>query len=439
MKRVYFDSNTFRYLKNNPSLLRKIIDNKNRFSFYYSLPHILDLLSDNSDKKYEDLELMETLVDDNYLVLNENGNVVHAPSLPLSLYNTLNTEIEFAQDIINAEKISLEEIFNELINKSFIPEFKKLLNQENILDKNSNISQLFISLFKNPDTYKRLRYYIIKSLNLKTKHKINIDNKSFNKKLVDTPFKTPFLNFVDNTLSYQKTVTMFEFQHFITSYILLNVLAIDNEKNKKASLKGTVNDGQHSYFSAHCDYLISDDKGLIQKSKALFKLLNIDTKIFTLMEFEKKLDSPLKIETKTLYYDALKYELDNAFIIDIKYLKKSKQTIFKPSLNHFDYFNEFLYIESLICIPHFIFYKKVNNYSFFPFLTEIEKITNKMVKIFGEDIFGRMVFKKNEEQEIITGTWNGRKWSFYEFIIHLNFNVKEFKLIYSVEKRKNYH
>jgi len=79
MVTVYFDSQIFRYLKNIEKyptskqpliqrLSKYISENREHFLYFFSHAHLLDLANDKTDKKYEDLKFMESVVDNNFLI-----------------------------------------------------------------------------------------------------------------------------------------------------------------------------------------------------------------------------------------------------------------------------------------------------------------------------------------------------------------------------------
>ena len=79
MVTVYFDSQIFRYLKNleiyhvsKQPLIRRlskyISENRKHFLYFFSHAHLLDLENDKTDKKFDDLKFMESIVENNFLI-----------------------------------------------------------------------------------------------------------------------------------------------------------------------------------------------------------------------------------------------------------------------------------------------------------------------------------------------------------------------------------
>src|SRR5690606_39762988 len=49
-------------------LSKYISENREHFLYFFSHAHLLDLANDKTDKKYEDLKFMESVVDNNFLI-----------------------------------------------------------------------------------------------------------------------------------------------------------------------------------------------------------------------------------------------------------------------------------------------------------------------------------------------------------------------------------
>lgn len=82
MKRVYLDSNIFRFLKRRENqlyskLYQDLKDCSDRLIYYYSHAHILDLERDKTNQKFEDLRFMEEFVKSNYLLLPHKEKIVN--------------------------------------------------------------------------------------------------------------------------------------------------------------------------------------------------------------------------------------------------------------------------------------------------------------------------------------------------------------------------
>ena len=121
MERIYFDKQIFSYLFKGidpvyKKFLSTLYSQKDNFLYCYSHGHVLDLKNDKTDIKYQELEFIETLVKDNYLLY-------HAIDKKTSCY--LAKPLEAFKDVNEEdEPISFSSLFDD-INLSHATEEQK--------------------------------------------------------------------------------------------------------------------------------------------------------------------------------------------------------------------------------------------------------------------------------------------------------------------------
>jgi len=126
----------------------------------------------------------------------------------------------------------------------------------------------------------------------------------------------------------------------------------------------------------------------LKKTKAMYRLLNIQTKVLHINEFIPKfkiLSNNFEPNTDT-FFDLLFNDLKNGLVISskssIQYSRQS--TIIKPNAIYLGYFNKIDRIKEDNQV--FIFLSRTtHNYSYFSFYREYEGVVNKAVKLFGLD------------------------------------------------------
>lgn len=476
MIKIYIDSDVFRLLKNNhqyDGLKNKLIAKMNNLIYFFSSAHIDDLSRDKTDKKYDDLEFMETFVGSNYLNLPYKEEYVCINKYtPIDAYNSRSSIKDNPFDVFK----NLDSLFDEdFLEKSpeakfLLDSFKNLLNSPLPLNLKSNIdkhgdeakkgleillydikdnytfsewidqvSNMYITLNQDKSAYKNLRKFSIDNLKLVEKYDIDISEIDFNEEFKDTPIQKSFIEYVDNAMSYNKSQESKEFRFFITAYNLMNILGIDEEPNKNVKFQNTITDAQHAYFAANCDFLISADKGMRHKARVLYKLLEIETIVLGPEEFEKSLwqisvDSPLSFEA---YFKTLLYDLNNSIIIQQKKLidKDRQVIIFKPSQLHFGYFNRFSLIIDSNKDNLYYFHRYVKNYSRMISYEEISAVIDKAVTIFGTDLYFREYYSEKDTEEIRKNVWKGRTWEINNtrFVIEFNSGSDEFCYIVKIK------
>lgn len=454
MTRIYLDSNIYRYLKNNDpgkyaSLLATLINIKNQLIFYYSYAHLSDLGRDKTDKKFEDLIFMEQLVDKNFLNLHSDEEIVNVQiASPKEAFNSMNfaplsealdfeqlaAEMEIHEDDtpeIKAMKKLTQSIFNMPLSALGIGNFLTDLEEDSplarmlpSLDKDATLLDLtkgMLSTFDNmnedPSVWREFRNYSLQALDSK-KFDIDINDSNFNELLKDTLLQKTFLEFVEETFTHNKSLEkQREYNFFITAYQSLNLLGLDNEKNKKVVFSSFQNDAQHAYYAAHCDYLVSADEQLILKAKVLYKLFDIQTKALTLEEFEQEVS---KINTAVITIDSFAQSLADLFkdaelVNDFEVKKENKRVLaYQLQERLFGYFNRLNLVIENGDSPMYIFFNSIKNYSRFTSFIEFEKIINKITQALGNDSKSNGSFTELDKTQIIDNTWKGRIWYFQE-------------------------
>lgn len=456
MRRIYFDSNVYRDLKKDPSLLERIKNKKDHLLFFFSHAHLLDLNEDESEKKFDDLNFMENLVDDNYLSLPyKEPNVNFQKASPRIAFDGIGTGYK-----IDPGMFDLNELLN-LHEEDQTPEIKKAMDDfENLLGSTmkfnlkSNIEEhqkgqeemwqklipdikdeytykewmeivpQLLNNLQNSGLYKEIRKYSLENLQLSQKFNIDIEKFSFDEDLKDTPIQKSFMELVEQSLTYNDSKEQHEYLFFITAFNLLNILGIDKEKNKKAVFVNTINDAQHSYYASHCEFLVSKDEGFNLKSRVLYRLLGIETKVMDLNEFDKMLPAISGVNDTDLinYIKFLSHELQHSLIVSESYDFKEEKNVINHKLNnhHFDYFNYFNAIDFEEKGYRYLLYSFVDNYSTFTSYIEYEFVTNKVSKLFGVDDNGRLTFSDIDLEEIKINKWIGRQWKFDNVTYYLS-------------------
>lgn len=470
MKRVYLDSNIYRYLKinqgNNSSLLfENLIHSKDEIMFYYSYAHLSDLSRDKTDRKFDDLLFMEQLVDSNFLNLNSDEVFVNVQiASPTCAYNSMNfapiNEVVNFQELFEdleikeydstelrdaKEKIKL--IFNMPLSVLGIPNLADSIEENNpinkllpalsnngtFLDLIKGMLNTFHDLYENPTIWREFRNYSINSLGNKL-FNIDVNDNNFNELLKETPLQKSFLEFVEEIFTHNKSLEkQREYNFFINSYNCLNILGLDKEENKKVVFSSFQNDAQHAYYGAHCQYLVSEDKQLLLKAKILYKLLGIETKVLNFEEFEELINQNKK---KELSFDSFTKSLaevfENGSIEEDFEIDNQSKRVLVYRLNHslFNSFNRLNLIIRKNDSPMYIFYNETNNYSRFTSFVEFNIIINKIVSVLGTDIKGKNEFTDNDRKSIIEDNWEGRIWHFQNESFCLEVEQNEKKLCF---------
>lgn len=471
VKRIYFDKNVYSNLKTNAKYLEltnKLLNAKDSTIFLFSDAHIDDLMRDNSEHKFSDLDFIERFTDDNYIHINNfNTGCSITYQTPKVVFNrkqfdSNTTGLKLSLDtILLLKKIpkfkelsilfktieELKKVIDEAPNKysiDFIPESPSSEMQEYInklgienkeYDKDEWVklsNEISDKIQNDEGLFKMGRRLGIKELGLKNIN-ISIKDINFDEMLRESKLGKSFTEAVNIALEPLRNLPLFDnfFAEYTFSYMMMNILGIDEEKNKKAKFRNTQTDSHHSFYGMFSDYFVSSDKGLITKTKVLYNLYGIRTRVLFLDEFIEEFsfldDNFIDFSS---FIQTLRYNIKNSPIVQHKSSLqseiKSQQQILPNK--YFSYFNT---LESHF-LPEsetFIFYNQRNGINDFLMVKEFKSVVNKVHKLLGTDLSGIGEFDDSDLQELRQNEWSGRAWSIGDSSISLKYLQEQNRLI----------
>lgn len=471
MIRIYLDKQIFSYLKKGDKpeytkLLADIKQSKNNLLYCYSHALLLDLKNDTSDIKYEELEFIETIVDDNYLSYNESKKKTYCYLIkPLQAFkdyideddeedisfdNLFDIDLKYvteeqkeqfkqAKDLLYNQKIDFG--FSQLQNlpEDMVGPLGKILpigtDSMTMMEWAKHFMGTLKLIQEDKTVYKGLRNMIDKNLN-NEKFTININEVDFNNDLKNDDLKKSFTDFVNNNINPKGDKEVSEYDFFTNAYFSLDILGISKEPASKVKFRNVMNDSFHSYYGASSDFIVSNDDGFLNKSKVMYKLLNIKTQVLHIDEFIKSINllSHTSEQNISTFFELLNNDLEKGIVLNVKSSIRydRKTTTIKPYHTYLGYFNEIDVITQKRKNYLYLSHRK-DNYAVSYFYREIEAIVNKSLEIFGtdSDYMGTYNWDK-ENDEIHSNKWNGRRWFFESHEILLEFNKGTSKLALSI-------
>lgn len=428
MVTIYLDKQIFSYLfKSNEAkykaLKEKILSHKNDFIFLYSDAHLLDLQKDKTEQKFAEMKFMQEIVESNRLVYNDKQiNLIK--NTPDEIFNTLK-EVDKIIDTIDFSELTKEQInilsnitdifikditgnlnINWLDERKPIHEDKSQIDQESLIPILKHITN---NLYHQKEPYKLIRD------NTKAKYnpyiKISGDSTDFNDKLKNTPLRLSFIDTIKASLRQMGFASYGAFEIYIIAYALLDILGLSREKGKTVRFHNVQVDSYHSFFASYCDCLVSNDNGLIQKSKILYKLFNIDTHVYSIDEFINNFNECIVNNQKSgrTYIKEIMSDYSAKTIIRTEKRNENKLTFFKSTHKYFGYF-QYMLERKIKDETVIILYKRQDTKSLLPY-REIEIITNRLVKSLKELNSSFDVFNKETElPQFLKDKWEGRTW-----------------------------
>lgn len=464
MVRIYFDKQIFSHLFKQEKaqyvkLLNQIRKQKATL-FCYSHAHLRDLKNDKTNIKYSELKFMDSIVNDNYLSYHaiEKKTSCYL-ARPLEAFEDVEKETEdfdfssifdFDTSELNPEDQEKFENAKTILSETKLdfnfPEMENL--DSSITDPIKNLlpigkepmsiiqwSEYFMGMLKNMQedrtVYKGLRNLTDKHIN-NGKFTIDYDEIDFNEDLKESHLQKTFIEYVNNNLNPNGDKEISKYDFFTNAYFTLDLLGISKEPSKSVRFNNMLNDGIHSYYGAYCDCVVSDDNGFLKKTRALYKLLGIDTKVMHADEFIQSFDFIVEKEEndQNAFSELLLNDLKNGLIVDSYksiHINRETNTI-KPVHNYLGFFNR---IDKILedGKSYLYFYRNTNNYSNFTFIREYELVVNNAVQIFGADKYFKERFEWEKEKDLIqSNKWYGRIWDFETFTLKIETNKGSGKL-----------
>jgi len=405
--RIYCDSNIFRIASESHSLHNSTIQTclnelREIMIFPFSEGHIYDLRKSTEPYLSQNLIDIEKFANNNFFhrdhVKNTTQIFLATPKEALGNYDFkafddfLHNPSSVFDNLFNFEGAELmKETWDKLINTP-------LLVPRNIPIPNNSAMDEYVQAFKSPKSLKDIidgmqnsAKYIedpkwlhklkttLRSLYGESEYSFDQWNAKIDEQVEKKGVKEKILEKISVGISHYD-----EYEKYIRMYAHLEMTGITIEKQggkvKKFDNLSLRTDATHSYFGACCDYLVSNDTGVLIKSSILYKLLNIPTKVLSgqdlvnltpsLKRNEDTLDSLIKM---------LKHHIKHGFII--KDMPGAGTTLIKTQYPFFNYFDR---IQILSDHQMALFKRDVSITCMY---NEIQLITKKLIQILGFDDF----------------------------------------------------
>ncbi|HEY8935243.1 MAG TPA: hypothetical protein VIM65_08480, partial [Cyclobacteriaceae bacterium] len=293
--RIYLDTNVFQYLKltENDDLYRLFVEDTNKNIYCFSEAHIYDLVRDQTDEKLKDMSFMETIVSDN--CWSYNKQIKFNYQTPFEYYDSFDwSPIEgifngedtlsiFIRIMLSAIPLNLTELVKE---NDLPPDFPE--NFKTLFSRSTNMYEFMQAFFdmttelteEQKEFKKMIRYLHDNSLTGNIYKALKLEGFEDNKIADKQKFRD---SYISHFMQNKKEV--YRYDLFLQLHSGLEILGIVKGKPKKQKMMSLINDGRHAFFGSFCDILVSRDADMINKTKFLYDLLEIDTKMMTLEEF----------------------------------------------------------------------------------------------------------------------------------------------------------
>lgn len=456
MIRIYFDWNVISNLKRTEfaAISQFISDNKSSLQFPYSPAHFNDLMKSYSPQNelfFQDLNTLENLSGKHLLRWEDNRTMPlwctpkeyfeHEKEkediISLMDMDKLLSDLDgFSQDfgignvgelIKSGYKAIPAGIEVTAENNVFLQKiFPGITSESSMWDVIKNMAPFSKNLLRNREYYKDFR----KTLN-NNGFKVDDNSGNWSEDIVfekvsaflqKMKIEMTFMQYVEKTLKSQKGQYN-RHQFFVTAYLLLDMIGYKSDKLPKStdSMQNILNDSEHAFYGAHCDFFVASDKKLLTKANVLYKELNISTIVISpdkLISLLEPLIHKVPKYIPNLFHDIIKC-VKKENIID-SYSENDIETyVIKIRYFFFDFFNYLIFqMNPKQNLIYFTFKRIFTNYSDFVYFSEVESIFDSLGDLL--DYSGRDDFNVQKNEFIHKNKGMSIIWHFKDGKIILN-------------------
>ena len=444
MIRVYLDwSVVSNFKKPEFSEIRKFIaEHKDYLQFPFTPAHFKDLMKSyqpDNDLFNLDLENLEYL-SEKHLLRWGKDNIEVLFATPKEYFETEKS----AEDIFSA--MDFEKIVNDLdsfefggkmgtLMKSMLKlapsgiqitdenremlndMFPNIDNNSSMWDLMKDITPFTKNLLQNKEYYKNFR----KTINEKGfkldesfgNWEIEDVVKNINDFLQEKKTNLTFREYIDVCFKHKKEPVN-RYEYYTSAYLMLDMIGYKSDKLPKPTdnMQNIQTDGEHSFYSAYCDYFVVMDKKLKTKTKVLFNEFNIATIVLSPEEFINTIKPKIHtLDENTFFLVEATNIIKNGTIVE-QYDTDENGVESCAIQLHVFYFNFFNYAvwqyypkENGIMIT---FEREFDNYSNFVFYTEVERLIDRVCSFFGNNNDNEFAEKKRKfvyEEEVPDFIW----------------------------------
>jgi hypothetical protein len=205
-------------------------------------------------------------------------------------------------------------------------------------------------------------------------------------------------------------------------------------KPKKQKMMNLINDARHSFFGSVCDVIVSKDNDFLEKTRFMYNLERIGTKILPAFELEQFLDeqaghSALSIDK---LFSELNEPIEESRILEAGEVEGAEKVYFELKNSYYSYFN----LVGIISDEYGWYWsvcRKLINHNNTPFKLQIRHIVDRLLSELGSDIHHKGTFTYSEQ---LDNKSEIRTWVVNEVVISLILDDVLYLNIYSLDYLK---
>jgi hypothetical protein len=429
--RIYLDSSTLQQLKKpeNQGFLSCIVEDRVRNFYFFSEAHSYDLIRDLTDQKLTDMEFMEQIVGDHCWIFDEQ--IKMRPWTPRQHYDSFDWTPVAANFLEDDESVFalMKPIFQSIpfvvptgedLEKirGTIPEslFAMLTEPATAWDFMVIFTGFTFELTEQQKKFKEMLQYLHSQSHLDYVYaglgiKGYDGNSITDKQAFLDSFSAIWLKEGENKTRYEM---------FMNMHQGLEIFGIVKGKPKKQKLMNLINDSRHGYFGGLCDIVVSEDVDFNNKTRVMYALWDIKTRIMNLAEFMDFLEhgKPKPDTIRELMQAASRKDLE---VLDVSEEENRMGAMFRLPQVYLGLFDTFTRINDRVEGDYFFFSNSLLNLSKSSLIMEIRRVLHYLLMELGPDHYEKGPLG---DKELPAKEWTGRTWAFDGGQIELKLNEK---------------
>lgn len=306
--RIYLDTCVFQDLKKESlaGLYQMITNDTAKNLYCFSEAHIQDLIRDRTNEKLADMAFMETIVGINCWSHDKDAKFSYnTPREYYEAFDWSGAKHLFSDDdgfgsLLKTMMQTMPLNFDELIKPDQLPadfpeEFKTLLLQPtNMYEFMEAMVDMTEALNDEQKRFKKMIQYLHKNMLLVGLYTgMGIDGFDGIKVTDLELFRPSYSRYIMKDKKEMKRYDLFMQMHSG-----LELTGIVKGSPKKQKFMNLINDSRHAFFGAYCDIVVTKDADMINKTRFMYTLWNIKTKVLTIEEFQEFLNNELQRNEK---------------------------------------------------------------------------------------------------------------------------------------------
>lgn len=397
MLRIYLDWNCITHLKEpeNRELFDYILSNKHYFIFPFSPAHFEDLQrsrpseGNENEDYYRDLNTLHNICE-THLILFDNAKKRVLPFFATP-YEYAKKSGDTLDDILKYD--SFTEYITKEIGEPFSAIFDKQLER---MPTKGNITFFLNEVIKNGADLLNQGFQYMKEVQTRVNYNKKLsagirdyDALSFKRISGATPDNiheeidnmisksTPQFN-MDKLIEFtlQNNTQKSDLTEFISYYLTYDFMGFKQDRGH--DLRNITTDAMHAYYGSYCDVLVTNDKRMAGKAKAVYKDMKISTKVISSNELRQYISKNIARQFSLKQYIM---ELGSNIHFKDAYLPGDAHCRYSyfnsPFLGFFNYGMAIYDIDTHV--PYFLFQRRLLEKDMI-FFTEIDKLQSSITK-----------------------------------------------------------